>query len=573
MRAWQATVQDEAGNAVFNPQVTVYQEDGSTLADIFNEDGSSKENPFIGTTEGFAQFWADRGTYRVVGANGGVSETWQVDLADEEALAVANSAKLAAGLTPMDFGAVGDGVTDDTVSITAALQSGARINGDGRTYRVLETVNIHPALQLENITLDYSDAVIANGQSGLRAVASNEPDRVMTADAEVRSNDIMCDTAGLVPGDVLLIQSQRVWSDDGADVVRTGETVVVASVSAGQATIYPALSDSYRLADSATVRRIGGVNGVRMRRVNMIGPGETVLNYGMFFARAVDTKMEQCRIEKFGAAAVAFDNCYDFEVINSTFMDSYGAGLGYGVVCLSACRNYRLIGNLFQRGRTGWTQGGTSGVGRDIVVANNNFLGQYTGALGTKNAADGITVTGNTCVGDGGSDGVQDGIRIRGRNAVVQGNVVYGFNRYQINIVLYGQPEVPTLKTAVVSNNTVKSSPDIGILIQNLADGQAGNIVISGNNIDFRPGLPNTSKGAIHVRSEHEMKNVAITGNTVANCPFNPVDVRIASGGTINNVTVTQNVLERTPEGISAGRQPVISSGLVNATAEPNVTV
>lgn len=93
MRAWQATVQDEAGNAVFNPVITVYREDGSTLADIFNEDGTSKENPFIGTTEGFAQFWADRGTYRVVGANGGVSETWQVDLADEEAILLAQEAK------------------------------------------------------------------------------------------------------------------------------------------------------------------------------------------------------------------------------------------------------------------------------------------------------------------------------------------------------------------------------------------------------------------------------------------------------------------------------------------------
>lgn len=93
MRAWQATVQDERGNAVFNPLVTVYEEDGVTLANIYNEDGSPKENPFTGTTEGFAQFWADRGTYRVVGADGNtISERWQVDLADEEALQLASAA-------------------------------------------------------------------------------------------------------------------------------------------------------------------------------------------------------------------------------------------------------------------------------------------------------------------------------------------------------------------------------------------------------------------------------------------------------------------------------------------------
>lgn len=80
MEAWQATVQDEAGNVVFNPQITVYESDGVTLASIYNEDGSPKDNPFTGTIEGFAQFWADPGVYKVRGANGGLTELWEVDL-------------------------------------------------------------------------------------------------------------------------------------------------------------------------------------------------------------------------------------------------------------------------------------------------------------------------------------------------------------------------------------------------------------------------------------------------------------------------------------------------------------
>lgn len=80
MEAWQATVQDEAGNIVFNPQITVYESDGVTLASIYNEDGSPKDNPFTGTIEGFAQFWADPGVYKVRGANGGKTELWEVDL-------------------------------------------------------------------------------------------------------------------------------------------------------------------------------------------------------------------------------------------------------------------------------------------------------------------------------------------------------------------------------------------------------------------------------------------------------------------------------------------------------------
>lgn len=89
MEAWQATVQDEAGNAVFNPQITVYESDGVTLATIYNEDGSPKANPFTGSLEGFAQFWAGPGVYKIRGSNGGQTELWESDLGG---LGVAESA-------------------------------------------------------------------------------------------------------------------------------------------------------------------------------------------------------------------------------------------------------------------------------------------------------------------------------------------------------------------------------------------------------------------------------------------------------------------------------------------------
>lgn len=79
MFAWQATVQDDAGNAVPLPVVTVYQSDGITLADIYSENGSPLPNPFTGTIEGFVQFWANPGKYRVIGSNGGLTSEWFVD--------------------------------------------------------------------------------------------------------------------------------------------------------------------------------------------------------------------------------------------------------------------------------------------------------------------------------------------------------------------------------------------------------------------------------------------------------------------------------------------------------------
>lgn len=88
MQAWQATVQDERGNAVINPAVTVYEEDGTTLADIYEENGTPKANPFDGDLEGFVQFWANPGVYRVQTG----SEDWYVELGALELATAANDA-------------------------------------------------------------------------------------------------------------------------------------------------------------------------------------------------------------------------------------------------------------------------------------------------------------------------------------------------------------------------------------------------------------------------------------------------------------------------------------------------
>lgn len=83
--AWQATVQDQAGNAVVNPSVTVRNAVDNSLADIFaDEDGLTPlANPFTGTSQGFVKFFAAYGRYNIEGALGAeTTATWEVQLED-----------------------------------------------------------------------------------------------------------------------------------------------------------------------------------------------------------------------------------------------------------------------------------------------------------------------------------------------------------------------------------------------------------------------------------------------------------------------------------------------------------
>lgn len=86
MQAWQATVQDDRGNALPNPVVTVYEEDGVTEAEIFTESGGALPNPLTGNIDGFVQFFAEPGRYVVDSG----SQEWVVDLG---ALEVAEDAR------------------------------------------------------------------------------------------------------------------------------------------------------------------------------------------------------------------------------------------------------------------------------------------------------------------------------------------------------------------------------------------------------------------------------------------------------------------------------------------------
>jgi hypothetical protein len=75
------TITDAAGNVVPNAQITVVDERTDTLATLFdNRDGDvGKSNPFTADINGFAQFFAAPGVYRVTAEFGALSRTWRFE--------------------------------------------------------------------------------------------------------------------------------------------------------------------------------------------------------------------------------------------------------------------------------------------------------------------------------------------------------------------------------------------------------------------------------------------------------------------------------------------------------------
>ena len=91
MQAWQATVQDDFGNAIPNPVVSVYLADGTTLATVYNEAGVSLANPVAGNIDGFVQFYAPAGRYKIDSG----SEVWDFQVENDYVTVAEYSGNLA----------------------------------------------------------------------------------------------------------------------------------------------------------------------------------------------------------------------------------------------------------------------------------------------------------------------------------------------------------------------------------------------------------------------------------------------------------------------------------------------
>jgi len=100
---WQATVQNDEGQPVINPTITVRIQSDNSLAEIYSDaDGASPlPNPFDGGLDGFVRFYAAPGRYIVQGADGGTdAPDWVVDMMPVDVVTYASRAAFEDAIVP-----------------------------------------------------------------------------------------------------------------------------------------------------------------------------------------------------------------------------------------------------------------------------------------------------------------------------------------------------------------------------------------------------------------------------------------------------------------------------------------
>lgn len=408
-----------------------------------------------------------------------------------------------------DFGAVGDGVTDDTSAVLLTLNSGAHVvDGQGLTYYM--TSNIAPTsenLVIQNATFDISS--ITGGGSAIAFTGTQGTGVTLTSNTLTGSNSIAVgSTTGFAADDYAWLTSTTSF-DAGASVV-LGQIVKIKSVDSGTAmTLYEDVLYDFTTAASASIAKLTPKQNITLRNINFVG-ANTGIQTAVDFEKCVDVIVDSCDFEYVDYASILLDRCVNSTVTNTSMRYARSVGLAYGIAIGNGCYNVKVSNCYGEDSRHMVTVGDNDGVNLFVTVTNCHAASSKEAGIDAHPACDYMVIDGNTIES---VDGTVTGLIFQGLNCVITNNILIG-----------------NLQT--------------GIFYQMLPDISSGGCVISGNNLQLA-GSTGSTDTAIYVSNEGggaTMNGVVVSNNRISGGSSVGVYV-YAQTGNIQTVSINGNVL------------------------------
>lgn len=291
--------------------------------------------------------------------------------------------------TNLDYGAVGDGATDDSDAIEDALAAGGVVVGEpGAVYRVTRAIPL-----VSNTIFDLNGAtILQNGvvnSTGFFYAAGSQGSKVsFTSNQTSGSNAISLPTgegsAGAwAAGDLIVVESDDIDIDTSGTDTFCKEMYKVKGVSGDTLYIDGALIRTYTTANSAKYSKATPKKNIFIKNFKATNEGDaTYVGYSIRFDFCENIKLENIHLYDCGGGIPLYDT-YGFHIKDALIEDvtDFSGGLvayGYGIfpgstACFGTIENYRAANlrhafTTISEQRTGPTA--RYGSPRHIVVKN-----------------------------------------------------------------------------------------------------------------------------------------------------------------------------------------------------------
>lgn len=273
----------------------------------------------------------------------------------------------------LDYGAVGDGVADDTAAIQAAASTGLALFIPKGTFRVTGSI-VFPGDML--VTFDDDAEIFADTgtyASGYALVAAGSITAIPDLGANANQGDVSLTFASgpnISFDDTILIfnPTNSSWSGFRAEY-KAGEFAYVESVSGTAVTLQAPLYDSYITTD-VDVYKVNHIRAIlqnpRMRSVGS-ATGCISIEYGR------NVQITNPQIEEKNNSCIILNRCTDVDIFGGRCVNEGDGGDDYGL-SIASCQNVTVHGGYWYGRRHGVASGGDGAVG-SVPVRSLKYIG------------------------------------------------------------------------------------------------------------------------------------------------------------------------------------------------------